>query len=129
MLALASGLLANWRFAVYGLAVAGLLIAGWTANGWRIEAAQARGARLELRNEQQRRVKADADRLDLQVRLSAAEARIGTGVQVVTKTIRQYVHDEIDCRLASPVSDRLRDLRAGVLPTAAPGAVAARTTP
>ena len=131
MLALASGLLANWRFAAYGLLVAGLLIAGWTANGWRIEAAQARGARLELRNEQQRRVQSDADRLALQVKLSAAEARIGTGVQqFVTKTIRQYVHDQIDCRLTNPaVIDGLRDLRAGVMPAAAPEPAAARATP
>lgn len=113
MLALASGLLANWRFAVYGLAVAGLLIAGWTANGWRIEAAQARGARLELRNEQQRRVQADADRLALQVKLSAAEARIGTGVRIVTRTIREYISDKPDCRISAPVSTGIRDLRAG----------------
>ena len=112
-----------------GLVVASLLIFGWVANGWRIRAAEASVARAELRHEQERRVKADADRLHFQIKLSEAEARIGTGVRIVTKTVRQYVKDSIDCRIASPVSDGLRSLRAGVMPTAAPEPAAARASP
>lgn len=115
------------KYALAGLFVASLIILGWTANGWRLKAAQADVARIELRNEIERRVKADADRLSLQVKLSEAEARIGTGVRIVTKTIRQYVHDEIDCRLHSPVSDGLRSLRAGELPLTTPEPATART--
>ena len=122
-------MLSYLKIAGAGLFVASLLILGWQANGWRIKAAQAEVARLELRNEIERRVKSDADRLALQVKLSGAEARIGTGVRIVTKTIKQYVKDAPDCRIAAPVSNGLRDLRAGKLPTAAPEPAVARAAP
>ena len=119
------------KIAGAGLFVASLLILGWKANGWRIQAAQAEVARLELRNEIERRVKSDADRLALQVKLSGAEARIGTGVRIVTKTIKQYVKDAPDCRISSPVSDGLRALRAGetILPTTPAQPATARAAP
>ena len=122
-------MLSYLKIAGAGLFVASLLILGWQANGWRIKAAQAEVARLELRNEIERRVKADADRLALQVKLSAAEARIGTGVRIVTKTIREYVKDTPDCRIAAPVSNSLRDLRAGIMPPAATQPATGRAAP
>ena len=101
------------------LIVAALLYGGWAAQGWRIRAAEAAVLKVELRNELQRRVRADADRLSLQVKLSEAEAKIGTGVKVITKSIREYIHDKPDCRITSPVViNGLRDLRAGIMPTA-----------
>ena len=112
-----------------GLFVASLLILGWKANGWRIQAAQAEVARLELRNEIERRVKSDADRLALQVKLSDAEARIGMGVRIVTKTIREYVKDIPDCRIAAPVSNGLHDLRAGNMPATATQPATGRAAP
>lgn len=111
-------MLSYLKIAGAGLFVASLIILGWTANGWRIKAAQAEVLKVELRNELQRRVRADADRLSLQVKLSEAEARIGTGVRIVTKTVREYVQDKPDCRISAPVSNGLRDLRAGIMPTA-----------
>ena len=111
------------------LIVAALLYGGWAANGWRIKAAQADVLKVELRNELQRRVKADADRLSLQVKLSEAEARIGTGVRIVTKTVREYVQDKPDCRIAAPVSNGLRDLRAGNMPSPATQPASARASP
>jgi hypothetical protein len=121
-----------WAYAKAAIAVVlfiSLFVGGWKANGWRLEAQAAEVLRLELRNELQRRVKADADRLSLQVKLSEAEARIGTGVRIVTKTIKQYVKDAPDCRIAAPVSNGLRDLRAGILPAAAPEPATARAAP
>ena len=106
-----------------------LVVGGWKANGWRLEAQAAEVLRLELRNELQRRVRADADRLSLQVKLSEAEARIGTGVRIVTKTVREYVQDKPDCRIAAPVSNGLRDLRAGIMPTAPTQPAGARAAP
>jgi len=100
---------------VVGLSIL-LIWGGWKANGWRIEAGQLKAAKHEIRAELERRVKADADRLALQVKLSEAEARIGTGVRIVTKTIKQYVKDVPDCRISGPVADGLRDLRAGNMP-------------
>ena len=93
-----------------------LLYGGWAANGWRIKATQADALKIELRNELQRRVKADADRLSLQVKLSEAEARIGTGVRIVTKTIKQYVQPNDLCNLSEPVAGQLQQLRRGVPP-------------
>lgn len=122
-------MLAYAKYVIAGLFVASLIITGWIANGWRIKAQEAEGARLELRNEMQRRVESDKQRLAMQVKLSEAEARIGTGVRVVTKTIREYVKDIHDCRISAPVSDGLRSLRAGQLPTAAPEPASSRASP
>lgn len=107
-----------------------LVVGGWKANGWRIAAGQLEVAKLELRNELERRVKADADRLALQVKLSETEAKIGVGVKVVTKTIREFIHDAPDCRITSPaVINGLRDLRAGNMPRPAPEPASARAAP
>lgn len=112
------------------LIVAALLYGGWVANGWRIRAAEAAVLKIELRNELQRRVKADADRLALQVKLSETEAKIGVGVKVVTKTIREYIHDAPDCRISSPaVINGLRDLRAGIVPAAPTQPATGRAAP
>ena len=121
-----------WLYAKVAIAVCLsilLVVGGWKANGWRIRAAEASLARAELRHEQERRVKSDADRLALQIKLSAAEARIGTGVRVVTKTIRQYVKDLPDCRIAGPAADGLRSLRAGNVPAAPSQPSGARAAP
>lgn len=112
-----------------GLFVASLIIFGFKVAEWRADAALLEVAKLELRNEVERRVKADADRLALQVELSVKEAEIGLGVKIVTKTIREYIHDTAPCRISAPVSNSLRDLRAGVMPTAAPEPASARAAP
>lgn len=106
-------MLSYLKIGAAGLFAASLIILGWNINGWRIRAAEAEVLQVELRNELQRRVKADADRLALQVKLSEAEARIGTGVRIVTKTVREYIADKPDCRISAPVSGQIRDLRAG----------------
>lgn len=113
---------------VVGLSIL-LIWGGWKANGWRIEAGQLQAAKHEIRAELERRVKADADRLALQVKLSEAEARIGTGVRIVTKTIKQYVKDVPDCRISAPVSNSLRDLRAGNMPSPATQPATGRAAP
>ena len=113
---------------VVGLSIL-LIWGGWKANGWRIEAGQLEAAKHEIRAELERRVKADADRLALQVKLSEAEARIGTGVRIVTKTIKQYVKDVPDCRISGPVADGLRALRAGNMPAAPAQPATGRAAP
>jgi len=113
---------------VVGLSIL-LVWGGWKANGWRLEAHAAEVLRLELRAELERRVRADADRLSLQVKLSEAEARIGTGVRTVTKTIREYVKDTSSCRISAPVSNGLRDLRAGNMPATATQPATGRAAP
>lgn len=122
-------MLSYLKIAGAGLFVASLLILGWRAASWHHDSNLLKAARLELRNEVERRVKADADRLALQVKLSDAEARIGTGVRIVTKTVREYVQDKPDCRIAAPVSNGLRDLRAGNMPSPATEPATARAAP
>lgn len=124
-----------WAYAkvaiVVGLSIL-LIWGGWKANGWRIDAGQLQAAKHEIRAELERRVKADADRLSLQIKLSEAEAKIGTGVKIVTKSIREFIHDTPDCRITNPaVIDGLRSLRAGESPVspAAPKPPAARAAP
>lgn len=122
-------MLSYLKIAGAGLFVASLIILGWKAASWHHDSNLLKAARLELRNEVERRVKADADRLALQVKLSETEAKIGVGVKIVTKTIREYIHDTAPCRISAPVSDGLRDLRAGNMPSPAPEPATARAAP
>ena len=112
-----------------GLVVASLIILGFKIATWRSEAALLEVAKIELRNEIERRVAADADRLALQIKLSEAEAKVGTGVRTVTKTIREFIHDAPSCRISRPVSDQLRSLRAGNVPAAPSQPASARAAP
>jgi len=112
-----------------GLFVASLIIFGFKIAEWRADAALLEVARLELRNEVERRVKADADRLAAQIKLTAKETKIGEGVKVVTKTIREYIHDTAPCRISAPVSNSLRDLRAGNMPSPATQPATGRAAP
>lgn len=103
---------AQWAFT--GLFVAGLILAGWTANGWRLRAAQAEGYRLELRNELQRRVAADAKRLALQRQLETAQAQVIERVKIVKQTVTKYVPaPNPACDLPDPVASQLQRLRQG----------------
>lgn len=100
--------------------VLGLVVIGWKANGWRIDAAKAEGYRLELRNELQRRVAADAARLDLQRKLETAKARVEIKTQEVIKKVKVYVPSNRDCDLNDDVVRLLNDARAGGLSSTAP---------
>ena len=108
------------RWSIVGGLLALLFILGWQANGWRLKAAQAEGYRLELRNELQRRVAADARRLALQRVLDAAQAQIIERVKVVKQTVVRYVEAKPECDLNEFVAGRLLDLRQGNDVPAAP---------
>ena len=114
---------AQWAFT--GLFVAGLILAGWTANGWRLRAAQAEGYRLELRNELERRVAADAKRLTLQRQLETAQAQVVERVKIVKQTVTKYVPaPNPACDLPDPVASQLQRLRTGDDVPAAPDGLA-----
>ena len=114
-----ASLLANWRWGLMGLIAAVAGIFAWQANGWRLEAAQAKIVRAELRHELERRVQADVDRHVVQRKLTQAESRIGTGVKIITKTVRENVQSNVDCDTDDPVAGMLNRARSGELPTAA----------
>ena len=97
-----------------------LVIGGWKANGWRIEAANAEGLRLELRNELQRRVaeqvkvkQANDARLAAETALQAKEAEIAKGVKTVKQTIVKYVKANPDCDIPDEPASQLQKLREG----------------
>lgn len=121
------GILGQWKYAVYGVLVAGLVLGGWTANGWRLEAAQAKIVRAELRNEVERRVRADADRLALAKEILEGEGKTIENTRVVKERIYVRIKDNAGCDLVG-LSGVLNRTRAG-LPPAADGPDPATATP
>jgi hypothetical protein len=111
-----ANLAANWRWGLYGLIAVGLLAVGWTVNSWRIDAARLKDAQAALRSEMAARVKADADRLDLGMKLSEAEADILTATKIITKKVKIYVPDNRACDLGLPAIRLLNRARAGLPP-------------
>ena len=113
-----------------GLFVASLIILGWKVAGWRHEAGLLEGARLELRNEQERRIaeqvktrKADAARLAAEQALQAKTAQVNEKVRTVKQTVVRYVKADPNCDLNEPVASQLQHLREGrttELPPASP---------
>ena len=95
------------------LLVASLIIMGWKVKGWADDSSMLKVAKLELRNELQRRVKSDADRLSAQTRLAEATSHINTSVKTVQKTVIRYVKANPDCDLNAAVADSLQQLREG----------------
>ena len=108
------------RWSLVGGLLALLFILGWQANGWRTKARQAEAYRLELRNELQRRVAADAKRLAIQRELDAAQAQVIERVKVVKQTVVKYVEAKPECDLNEFVASRLLQLRQGNDVPAAP---------
>ena len=114
-----------------GLFVASLIILGWKVAGWRHDASLLEGARLELRNEQERRIaeqvktrKADAARLAAEQALQAKTAQVNEKVRTVKQTVVRYVNEaNPDCDLPEPAASQLQHLREGgttELPPASP---------
>lgn len=108
------------RWSLVGGLLAVIFTLGWQANGWRLKAHQAEGYRLELRNEMQRRIAADAKRLALQSELDAAQAQVIERVKIVKQTVTKYVPANPDCDLPDPVAGQLQRLRQGDDVPAAP---------
>jgi len=108
------------RWSLFGVLLALLFILGWQANGWRTKAGQAEAYRIELRNELQRRVAADAKRLAIQRELDAAQAQVIERVKVVKQTVVKYVEAKPECDLNEFVASRLLKLRQGNDVPAAP---------
>lgn len=121
-------------------AFVGALIAvwiGWTVNGWRIDAQRTRQAEVAVQEAVRARVRADLDRVQMGLRLAAAEAAAGDRVRVIERKIRVYVPRNRACDLSPAAVGLLNDARAG-LPAApydppaaspAPGAPAGAAPP
>lgn len=106
------------------LLVAGLVALawlGWTANGWRARAAQADAYQRELRQELQRRISSDAQRLSMERDIAALQARLAREAQTAKQTVIKYVRaNNPDCDLPGPVARELQRVRQGGDVPAAP---------
>lgn len=105
------------KYVIAGLFVASLIIVGFKVRGWYDDAALLPGARLELRNQQQRMVENERRWREILVTETARvakEAKTNSSVKVVQRTIREYVQsNNRNCDLPANVADRLQDLREG----------------
>ena len=99
-----------------GLLVAYLLILGWWVKGWYDDSKLLVGARLELRNEQQRRVQ---DKVDFRksladdIKRAVSEASTDKSVKSVQKTVALHVQPNTVCDLPDDVASQLQHLREG----------------
>lgn len=103
-----------------GLFVASLIILGWKVAGWRNDAMLLEGARLELRNEQERRIndqvrlkQANDERFRLESELAGKRAAIEEKVKIVKQTVIKYVPKNVECDLNEHVARGLQHLREG----------------
>ena len=96
-----------------GLAVLVLIFAGFKAASWRADAMQLEVAKLELRNELQRRVASDAARLDMQNKLTAAQEMLAKKLGSTLKAIQDHAPTSPDCDISDPVASQLQSLRKG----------------
>jgi hypothetical protein len=94
-----------------GLAVLVLLFAGFKAAAWRADAMQLEVAKLELRNELQRRVASDAARLDVQNKLTAAQELLAKKLNTTLKAIQDHAPKSPDCDVPDDIAGQLSDLR------------------
>ena len=94
-----------------GLVAAALVIFGFKAATWRADAMQLEVAKLELRNELQRRVASDAARLDMQNKLTAAQEQLARKLGSTLKAIQDHAPKSPDCNVPDDIAGQLSDLR------------------
>ena len=70
-------------------------------------------AKLELRNELQRRVASDAARLDMQNQLTKAQEALAKKLGTTLKAINDHAPKSPDCDVPDPIASQLQSLRSG----------------
>lgn len=94
-----------------GLAVLALIFMGFKAASWKADAMQLEVAKLELRNELQRRVASDAARLDMQNKLTAAQELLAKKLGSTLKAIDDHAPKSPDCDVPDDIASQLSKLR------------------
>lgn len=94
-----------------GLVAAALIILGFKAATWRADAMQLEVAKLELRNEIQRRVASDAARLDVQNKLTQAQELLAKKLGTTLKAINDHASKSPECDVSDDVASQLSVLR------------------
>ena len=101
------------KYAGSALVVLALIFAGFKAATWRADAMQLEVAKLELRNEIQRRVASDAARLDVQNKLTQAQELLARKLGSTLKAINDHAPKSPDCNVPDDIAGQLSRLRDG----------------
>jgi len=101
------------KYAGSALVVLALIFAGFKAATWRADAMQLEVAKLELRNEIQRRVASDAARLDVQNKLTQAQELLARKLGSTLKAINDHAPKSPDCDVPDDIAGQLSKLRSG----------------
>ena len=94
-----------------GLAVLALIFMGFKAASWKADAMQLEVAKIELRNELQRRVASDAARLDMQNQLTKAQEALARKLNTTLKAIDDHAPKSPDCDVPDDIASQLSKLR------------------
>ena len=95
-----------------GLAVLALLYVGYVVAGWKADAMQLENAKIELRNQIERTVASDRERLAVQEKLTQAQDLLAKKLGTTLKAI-QDAPTSPDCDISDPVASQLQSLRKG----------------
>ena len=105
-------MLAAAKYLGGGLAVLALLFMGFKAASWRADALQLENAKIELRNQIERTVASDRERLAVQEKLTQAQELLARKLGTTLKAI-QDAPTSPDCDISDPVASQLQSLRKG----------------
>ena len=94
-----------------GLAVLALLYVGYVVAGWKADAMQLENAKIELRNQIERTVASDRERLVVQEKLTQAQELLARKLGSTLKAINDHAPKSPDCDVPDDIAGQLSDLR------------------
>lgn len=104
-------MLAAAKYLGGGLAVLALLFMGFKAASWRADAMQLENAKIELRNQIERTVASDRERLAVQEKLTQAQELLARKLGSTLKAIQDHAPKSPDCDVPDDIAGQLSDLR------------------
>lgn len=94
-----------------GLVVAACIIFGFKAASWRADAMQLENAKIELRNQIERTVASDRERLAVQEKLTQAQELLSRKLGSTLKAINDHAPKSPDCDVPDDIAGQLSNLR------------------
>lgn len=99
------------KYAGAGLIAAALVIFGFKAATWRADALQLENAKIELRNQIERTVASDRERLAMQEKLTQAQELLARKLGTTLKAIQDHAPKSADCNVPDDIASQLSNLR------------------
>lgn len=96
-----------------GLAVLALIFMGFKAASWRADAMQLENAKIELRNQIERTVASDRERLAVQEKLTQAQELLARKLGSTLKAINDHAPKSPECDVSDDIASQLTRLRDG----------------